>query len=302
MPATCITPYDVGAVTGGRGTDHSGVLQKALDRAVALNIALDLCGQRWQHRVPLYARGDLDLRSGELQSSGEGTALTIFAENRPVRARLHNVAFRKLSQTRRVGLRIVRGRGCQLVGVSFSNWRNGGCVALLLEGCHMTRWFGGTCEENDRHLLIRDVDGQYSTDTKLYGVFLSDARSGPCVSARGSTGLSLTDCSLDITRDGPLLMLNGCRDISLIGNRFEAPGKTLTGVHSSIQLVGGCRNVRLFGCFFGNTTPRNDTWPPIIDAGDTENLVLVANTFPRSSPPLLATSWQSAMNTGLPDS
>ena len=159
-----------------------------------------------------------------------------------------------------------------------------GSIGLHLEGCQVTTWTGGRCDENDQHLLITAHRGTPSTDTRMYGVFFSDAKFGPGIYAYRAPGTSFRSCTIDITRDGPLVELHSTWDSSFMDCRFEKAGLSRPGVHPALRLPGECRNIRLLGCYFSNTTEYQGRRPALIDAQDCSGLSLLANSFPAGSP------------------
>ena len=118
----------------------------------------------------------------------------------------------------------------------------------------------------------------------MYGIFFSDAKFGPGIYAYRAPNTSFRSCSIDITRDGPLVELHAMKDCSFMDCRFEKAGLSRPGVHPALRLSGECRNIRLFGCYFSNSIEHLGRRPPLIDAPDCAGLSLLSNSFPESSP------------------
>ena len=99
-----------------------------------------------------------------------------------------------------------------------------------------------------------------------------------------STCTNRTNCSIDITREGPLVEFHAMKNSSFMDCRFEKPGISKPGIDPALRLSGECRNIRLLGCYFSNTPKHLGRRPPLIDAPDCSDLSLLSNSFPASSP------------------
>ena len=312
-----ITPYDYGAVYSDASVDESTALRAAVNASLATGLPLDLAGGKWRIDSTIEAVGDLHLRNGSIHTnigSNFGLAILPASPAGYVSPTIENVTFHKIQQQGVVGLWIQRGHHVQMRSVNFTNFRNGESTALLLEQVQVLSWFGGFLTENDRHMA---VSGGISTDLKIYGVWFQDSKSSSYagVTLEGVAGVTFSGCSFDIARSRSLLSLSDSKNISFVDTRFEKPSYPGQGLlpdvsYPAVELNGDSVNIRFMRNYFSNTqvteSGGNQAEVVRIDPLVQGNIVLIANTFPASSPPITSggtaeLQYRALMNTGLAD-
>ncbi len=305
-----ITPYDFGAVSDNGVRDEQPALQAAINEAIDSGRPLDLCGASWRIDTPLYARGNLHIRNGQIRTSimnNMGLDIGPAEGQAYVTPILENLSFYKIQKTGIVGLHISRGLRVQMTNVNFHNFRNGNCVAVALSGVQVLIWLGGKLLENDRHLAVYDYLGKRSTDIKVFGVFFQDSKSTQGhagVSLYQAPGTSFTDCSFDVSRRAALVAVNDSWNVSFVNCRFEDSGLDEPGTHPAVYLHGGSYNIRFLANYFNNTqkSASSGQYPDVIHIGGATAVNLISNSFAAASPPVTeGPDYKAIMNTNLID-
>jgi len=316
--ASQITPFDHGAAYNDASVDESAAIRAAVGAAIASGLPLDLAGGSWRIDSTIEALGDLHIRNGSIHTSIEnnfGLVIRPATTNGYVSPTIENVSFHKKQKQNIIGLWIKRGHRVRMTNVNFTNFRNGDKSAgLVLENVQVLSWVGGFLTENERHMAVY---GETTTDLKIYGVWFQDSRSTlyAGVSLDNSAGVTFSGCSFDIARSRPLISLRNSKNISFVDTRFEKP--SYPGANQSpevsypaVELNSGTVNIRFIGNYFSNTQVNQDGTSQAeivrIDPQAEGNVVLIANTFPMSSPPITTGTaaglqYRALMNTGLAD-